>query len=61
MYLAKNVKLNLKGMPKCAPDVIFARDCAAKTVLGRGEAKAKVGVNGDPAAVRDLVFEVTAY
>ena len=57
----KNVKLNLKGMPKCAPDVIFARSCPKCTVLGTGEAKAKVGVNGDPANVRDLIFEVTAY
>jgi hypothetical protein len=61
IFLAKNVKLNLKGMPKCDPDTIFARDCPSSAVLGRGEAKAKVGVNGDPAAVRDLTFEVTAF
>jgi hypothetical protein len=61
VFLAKNVKLNLKGMPKCDPDTIFARDCPASAVLGRGEAKAKVGVNGDPAAIRDLTFEVTAF
>jgi hypothetical protein len=61
IFLAKNVKLNLKGMPKCAPDVIFAENCPKSTVLGTGEAKAKVGVNGDPALIGDRVFEVTAY
>ena len=61
VFLAKNVKLNLKGMPKCAPDDIFARSCPNRTVLGRGVAKAKVGVNGAPANVRDLIFKVTAY
>ena len=30
-------------------------------MLGNGEAKAKVGVNGDPANVRDLTFDVTAF
>jgi hypothetical protein len=61
IFLAKNVKLSLKGLPKCDPDTIFARDCPARAVLGTGEAKAKVGVNGDPAAVRDLTFDVTAF
>jgi hypothetical protein len=61
ILLAKKVKLNLKGMPKCDPDTIFARGCPSRAVLGRGEAKAKVGVNGDPAAIRDLTFEVTAF
>jgi hypothetical protein len=62
VFLAKNVKLNLKGLPSCDPDTIFARDCPARTVLGRGEAKAKVGVNNpDPTQIRDLTFEVTAY
>jgi hypothetical protein len=61
IFLAKNVKLSLKGMPSCAPDTIFARQCPKKAVLGTGEAKAKVGVNGDPAAVTDLTFDVTAF
>ena len=61
VFLAKNVKLNLKGMPKCDPEDIFARSCPKSAVLGKGEAKAKVGVNGDPANVRDLTFEVTAF
>jgi hypothetical protein len=62
IFLAKNVKLNLKGMPKCDPDDIFARSCPKRTVLGTGEAKAKVGVNNpDPAQIRDLTFKVTAY
>jgi hypothetical protein len=61
IFLAKNVRLSLKGMPKCAPDDIFARSCPSRAVLGTGEAKAKVGVNGDPAQVRDLTFKVTAF
>ena len=61
VFLAKNVKLSLKGLPKCDPDTIFARGCPKSAVLGTGEAKAKVGVNGDPANVRDLVFKVTAF
>ena len=59
VFLAKNVKLSLKGMPKCDPDTIFARDCPASAVLGKGEAKAKVGVNGT--SPTDLTFEVTAF
>jgi hypothetical protein len=62
VFIAKNAKLSLKGLPKCAPDVIFARSCPSRTVLGRGEAKAKVGVNNpDPTQIRDLTFEVTAF
>jgi hypothetical protein len=61
VFLAKNVKLSLKGLPKCAPDVIFARSCPKSAVLGTGEAKAKVGVNGPPANVTDLTFDVTAF
>jgi hypothetical protein len=61
VFIAKTAPLSLKGLPKCAADDIFARSCPSSTVLGRGEAKAKVGVNGDPALIRDLTFEVTAY
>jgi hypothetical protein len=61
VFIAKTARLSLKGLPKCDPDDIFARSCPASTVLGRGEAKAKVGVNGPPANIRDLTFEVTAY
>jgi hypothetical protein len=62
VFLAKNVKLSLRGMPKCAPDVIFARGCPKSAVLGTGEAKAKVGVNNpDPTQIRDLTFKVTAF
>jgi hypothetical protein len=61
IFIAKTAKLSLKGLPKCAPDKIFARSCPSSTVLGRGEAKAKVGVNGPPAQIRDLTFKVTAY
>jgi hypothetical protein len=59
VFLAKNVKLSLKGMPSCTPDEIFGRSCPKSAVLGTGEAKAKVGVNGTNPT--DLTFEVTAY
>lgn len=61
VYLPKNVKLSLKGMPSCSADDIFALKCKKSTELGTGEAKAKVGVNGPPANIRDLTFAVTAY
>jgi hypothetical protein len=61
VFIAKTAPLSLKGLPKCDSDDIFARSCPKSTVLGTGEAKAKVGVNGDPALVRDLTFKVTAY
>jgi hypothetical protein len=61
VYLPKSMKVSLKGMPKCDADTIFARACPKSKQLGAGEAKAKVGVNGPPANVRDLTFEVTAY
>jgi hypothetical protein len=61
IFLAKNVKLSLKGMPSCAPDVIFAKKCKDSAVLGTGEAKAKVGVNGPPELVSDRTFAVTAF
>jgi hypothetical protein len=62
IFLAKNVKLSLKGMPSCSRDDIFARDCRDSAVLGTGEAKAKTGVNNtDPALIGDRTFKVTAY
>jgi hypothetical protein len=61
VFIAKTAPLSLKGLPKCAPDKIFARSCAKSTVLGTGEAKAKVGVNGPPENVSDRTFKVTAY
>jgi hypothetical protein len=62
IFLAKNVKLNLKGMPSCAPETIFAEQCPDRTVLGTGEARAKTGVNNtDPALIGDRTFVVTAY
>ena len=61
VYLAKNVKLNLKGMPTCSNEDIFAKQCSRRTVLGTGEAKAKVGVNGPVDQIGDRTFKVTAY
>ena len=61
IFIAKTARLSLKGLPKCAADDIFTRSCPSSAVLGRGEAKAKVGVNGPPEQVRDLTFKVTAF
>jgi hypothetical protein len=61
VFLPKMLKVSLKGLPKCAPDTIFARACPKSAELGHGEAKAKVGVNGPPANVKDLTFVVTAF
>jgi hypothetical protein len=58
IYLAKNLKVSLKGMPTCAPEKVLARACPTSSILGRGEAKAKVGVNGP--APSDLTFDVKA-
>lgn len=60
IFMPKTLKISLKGMPSCAPDKVLARACPKSTILGTGEAKAKVGVNGDPALVTDLTFDVTA-
>jgi hypothetical protein len=59
IWMPKNVKLNLKGIPSCAPDVIALKSCAKSTVLGKGEAKAIAGVNGTQPLPLDFV--VTAY
>jgi hypothetical protein len=61
VFMPKALKVSLKGLPKCAPDVIFARGCPKSAELGHGEAKAKVGVNGPAANVKDLTFVVTAF
>jgi hypothetical protein len=61
IFIAKTAKLSLKGLPKCAPETIFMRQCPKSTVLGTGEAKAKVAVNGPPEDVTDLTFKVTAF
>lgn len=61
VFLPKTLKVSLKGLPKCAPDVIFARGCPKSAELGHGDANAKVGVNGPPANIKDLHFDVTAF
>jgi hypothetical protein len=61
VFLPKTLKVSLKGLPKCAPETIFARGCPKSAELGHGDAKAKVGVNGPPANVKDLIFQVTAF
>jgi hypothetical protein len=59
VFLAKTVKLSLKGMPSCPPEDVVSNACPKSTELGHGEAKALVGVNGD--SPTDLTFVVTAY
>jgi hypothetical protein len=59
IFMPKNVRLSLKGIPSCARDLIEAASCPKSKVLGRGEAKAKAGVNGTTPL--DLPFVVTAY
>jgi hypothetical protein len=61
IFIAKTAKLSLKGLPKCDSQTIFMRQCPKSAVLGTGEAKAKVGVNGPPEDVTDLTFKVTAF
>ena len=61
VFISKTVPLSLKGLPKCDPLTIAAEDCPDNTVLGRGEAKAKVGVNGPPEDVTDRTFKVTVF
>jgi hypothetical protein len=61
VFIAKTAPLSLKGLPKCDAEDIFARSCPKSAVLGTGEAKAKVGVNGPPENVSDRTFKVTAF
>jgi hypothetical protein len=60
IFMPKTLKISLKGMPSCSPTDIQARACPKSSILGSGEAKAKVGVNGPPANVTDLNFDVKA-
>jgi hypothetical protein len=60
IYMPKTLKISLKGMPTCSGEDIRARACPKSSILGRGDAKAKAGVNGDPAKVTDLTFDVKA-
>jgi hypothetical protein len=58
IFLPKNLKVSLKGMPSCDGATIQARACPKSAVLGTGEAKAKTGVNGSNPG--DLTFDVKA-
>ena len=60
ILLPKNLKVSLKGMPTCSTAAVQSRSCPKSSILGKGEAKAKVGVNGPPANVQDLTFDVKA-
>jgi hypothetical protein len=60
IYMPKTLKISLKGMPTCSGDDVQARTCPKSSILGRGTAKAKVGVNGPPEKVTDLNFDVKA-
>jgi hypothetical protein len=58
IFLAKNLKVSLKGMPTCSNEDVLARACPKSSILGTGKAEAKAGVNGP--APSDLHFDVTA-
>ena len=58
IFLPKTLKISLKGMPSCGTAAIQARACPKSSILGKGTAKAKVGVNGP--APSDLTFDVKA-
>jgi hypothetical protein len=60
IYMPKTLKISLKGMPTCSSADIQARTCPKSSILGHGDAKAKVGVNGPPQNVTDLTFDVKA-
>jgi hypothetical protein len=59
IFLPKNVKLNLKGIPSCSRDNIALKSCPRASVLGEGTAEALAGVNGS--APLPLSFVVTAF
>jgi hypothetical protein len=59
VFIPKTVKLSLKGMPSCDANTIIQRGCPKSAILGTGEAKALVGVNGP--APSPLTFKVQAY
>jgi hypothetical protein len=56
--MPKTLKISLKGMPTCPADKIMARACPKSSLLGTGEAKALVGVNGSNPS--PLTFDVKA-
>jgi hypothetical protein len=58
IFMPKNLKVSLKGMPSCSSANIQARTCPKSSILGSGEAKAKTGVNGTSPG--DLTFNVKA-
>ena len=58
IFMPKTLKISLKGMPSCSSTTIQARACPTSSILGRGEAKAKTGVNGTSPG--DLTFDVKA-
>jgi hypothetical protein len=59
IFMPKTLKVSLKGMPSCSNADISTRSCPKSALLGKGEAKAKTGVNGT--APGDLTFDVKAY
>jgi hypothetical protein len=58
IFLPKTLKVSLKGMPTCDNATIAARACPKSSILGKGTAKAKTGVNGGTPG--DLTFDVKA-
>jgi hypothetical protein len=58
ILMPKTLKVSLKGMPSCSATDIQARSCPKSSILGTGNAKAMVGVNGTSPS--PLTFDVKA-
>jgi hypothetical protein len=58
IFMPKTMRISIKGMPTCSNADIAARNCPKSSILGHGDAKAKVGVNGPTQT--DLTFDVKA-
>ena len=59
IFMPKTMRISIKGMPTCSHTDIAARKCPKSSLLGHGQAKALVGVNGP--VQTDLTFGVKAY
>ena len=58
IFMPKTMRISIKGMPMCSNLDVAARNCPTSTILGHGNAKALVGVNGPTQT--DLTFDVKA-
>ena len=58
IFMPKTMRISLKGMPTCSAAAIQTRTCPKSSILGHGEAKALIGVNGP--SPTGLTFDVKA-